>query len=287
LQSLVIIANRGAGTFSQQTLDSACRRLEAAGYQLERLFCGDFSEMTATAARVSREPHAPLVIAAGGDGTINAVFNGLAGNNATCAILPLGTANVLAIELGLNSLEAATQKIIAGASRPFTAGFISRELKSSRFFLMAGAGFDGTVVRGVTAGLKQRFGKGAYLLSGLRGLAAWERAELEITADGRQFACHSIIVCNAAHYGGPFRLAPAASIFTPTLELLAVTSCSRSGVLSLAAEALCGSRSNALLRCSAKDILITGKKPVQVDGDDWGDAPVAISAENNFARIIV
>lgn len=287
MQSLVIIANRGAGTFSQQTLDSTCCRLETAGYQLERLFCDDFNEMTATAARVSREPQAPLVIAAGGDGTINAVFNGLAGNNATCAILPLGTANVLAIELGLNSLETATQKIIAGTSRPFTAGFIRSERQSSRFFLMAGAGFDGAVVRGVTAGLKRRFGKGAYLLSALRGLASWERAELEVTTGENQFTCHSIIACNAAHYGGPFRLAPAASIFTPTLELLAVTNRSRSGVLSLATEALCGRSSNSLLRCSATSILIAGKKPVQVDGDDWGDAPVAISAENNFARIIV
>lgn len=287
MKPLVIIANRGAGTFTQQKLDSICRRLESTGCQLERLFCNDFTEMTAAAARISREPQAPLVIAAGGDGTINAVFNGLVASSATCAILPLGTANVLAIELGLRSAETAVQRIIAGESRPLTAGFISSGRKSSRFFLMAGVGFDGTVVRGVTAAMKGRLGKGAYLLSALRRLASWERTELEITTEERQFTCHSIIICNAAHYGGAFRLAPTASIFAPTLELLAVTSSSRSGVLSLAAGALCGRQGNSLVRCAAKSILIAGIKPVQVDGDDWGDAPVEIRAEGNFARIIV
>jgi len=287
MQPCVIIANRGAGTFSQQKLDSICSLLDKAGRQTEQLLCDDFAGMTATAARVSREPHAPLVVAAGGDGTINAVFNGLAGNDATCAILPLGTANVMAIELGLTSPEAATQKIIANESRPFTAGVISSGHKSSRFFLMAGAGFDGAVVRGVTPTLKRSFGKGAYLLSALGRLATWERGELQITTENRQLTCHSIIACNAAHYGGSFRLAPAASIFAPTLELLAVTTGTRRGLLSLAAMALGGWQSSSLQRFTAQRVLIAGTKPVQVDGDDWGDAPVEIRAESGFARIVV
>jgi diacylglycerol kinase family enzyme len=287
LQPFVIIANRGAGTFSQSMLDGICSRLHMAGRQVEQLLCGDFAEMTATSAKISRLPHAPLIIAAGGDGTINAVFNGLAGNSATCAILPLGTANVMAIELGLNSPEAAAQRIINGESRPFTAGVISNGRKISRFFLMAGVGFDGAVVRGVTPALKRSFGKGAYLLSALGRMAVWERGELLITAEDRQFTCHSIIACNAAHYGGSFTLAPTASIFAPTLELLAVTGNSRRGVLALAAAALSGKADKSIVRLSAQGILISGTKPVQVDGDDWGDAPVEIRAESNFARIIV
>ncbi len=287
MQPCVIIANRGAGTFSLQKLDSICTLLEKSGRQVERLFCNDFAGMTAAAARVSSAPQAPLVIAAGGDGTINAVFNGLEGNNADCAILPLGTANVLAIELGLKGAEAAVQRIIAGESRPFTAGAIRSAEKSSHFFLMAGAGFDGAVVRGVTNGLKRRFGKGAYLLSALSQLASWERDELRITTEDQQFSCHSIIVCNISHYGGSFRLAPAASIFAPTLELLAVTGLARRNLLSFATHAI-GSRSDSsIVRFSAKSIVIAGTKPLQVDGDYWGDAPVEISAKSDFARIIV
>jgi diacylglycerol kinase family enzyme len=283
----VIIGNRGAGSFSQQKLDGICRQLEQAGRQTEQLLCTDFAGMTETAAKISREPHAPLIVAAGGDGTINAVFNGLAGNRATCAVLPLGTANVLAIELGCKSPQTATERIIAGKSRPLTAGLISSGSKSTRFFLMAGAGFDGAVVRGVTPGLKRRFGKGAYLLSALQRLASWERGELQITTADRQFACHSLIVCNAAHYGGSFKLSPGASLFTPTLELLAITGRSRSSLLSFAATTLAGWQGDSLTRCSAHSIRISGTKPVQVDGDDWGDAPVEITAESNFANIIV
>jgi diacylglycerol kinase family enzyme len=287
MQPCLIIANRGAGTFTQQKLDSICSRLEKGGRQVERLLCSDFAAMTRAAADVSSGADAPLVIAAGGDGTINAVFSGLAGNNATCAILPLGTANVLAIELGLNSADTALERIIRNESRPFTAATISNGQQSSLFFLMAGIGFDGAVVRGVTAALKKRFGKGAYLLSALTRLAGWERGELQVTSEERSFVCHSLIVCNSAHYGGAFRLAPTASIFTPTLELLAVTGSSRSGILSLAAEALGAGQRSSLLRLSAERLRISGAKPVQIDGDDWGDAPVEIRAESNFARIIV
>lgn len=287
MRPCVIIANQGAGTFSHKGLDSICSSLDKAGFQVEQLFCKDFAEMTATAERVSSIALPPLVIAAGGDGTINAVFNGLAGNRATCAILPLGTANVLAIELGLRSPEAAVERIIAGSSRPFTAGVISNGHKCSRFFLMAGAGFDGAVVRGVTAGMKRRFGKGAYLLSALSELVFWEKGELQITTEDRQLNCHSIIICNASRYGGSFNLAPTASIFSPTLELLAVTGFTRSSLLSRVMETLCGSRSSRQNSFAARMIRITGTKPIQIDGDDWGDAPVEINTESNFARILV
>lgn len=279
----MIIANRGAGSFSQQKLDRICSQLESAGRPVERLFCGDFAAMTAAAARVSSGPDGPLVIAAGGDGTINAVFNGLAGNGATCAILPLGTANVLAIELGQRDPEIALQRIIRGESRPFTAGVISSGSKLNRFFLMAGAGFDGSVVRGVTSALKRRLGKGAYLLAALNSLATWERGELQVTTEDRQFSCHSIIACNAAHYGGPFRLTPAASLFAPTLELLVMRDNSRYNLLSLVTDTLLHRQSSF----PTKRLVITGSKPVQVDGDDWGNAPVEIHAESNFAKIIV
>lgn len=288
MRSAVIIANRGAGSFSAPRMDRACRLLQRAGIDIEPLFCSDFAWMEETARDVSRRSDAPLVIAAGGDGTINAVLNGLAGNSATCAILPLGTANVLAIELGLDSPEKAAQRIVAGVSRPFTAGLIRGSSRSSRFFLMAGTGLDGGIVRGVTLERKKRFGKGAYLLSALEQLCSWDHGKLRVATEGGEFDCHSLIVCNAARYGGPFTLAPEASIFTPGLELVAVTDGSRLAHLALARETLLGSRGGAgILRLSAERIRIEGAKPLQADGDDWGDTPVEIVAEPAYARIIV
>ena len=287
MKRCTIIANKGAGSFSQTKLDAVCRRLSASGREVELVACGDFSEMTATSAKLAKSADAPLIIAAGGDGTINAVFSGLAGSNASCAILPLGTANVLAIELGMQSAETAVERIIAGSFRPITAGVVCNQHKSSRFFLMTGIGFDGRVVRGVTQNLKKRFGKGAYLLSALRCLTSWESGELTVTTGERSFTCHSMIICNAANYGGAFRLAPEASIFSPTLELIAVTDCSRRGPVALAAKALLKHSGRSIEQLSASRVQISGIKPLQADGDDWGNSPVEIFAESNFANIIV
>jgi diacylglycerol kinase family enzyme len=283
----VIIANRGAGTFSHARLETVCKLLSSAGLEVEQQLCSDFAEMTETANRNSRRSESPLIIAAGGDGTINAVFNGLAGNHATCAILPLGTANVLALELGLESPESAVGKIINNESRFFTAGVIKTNRKQSRFFLMAGIGFDGAVVRGVTPAMKKRCGKGAYLISALGRIAKWDPSELLVATESRQFSCHTLVVCNIANYGGRYTLAPNASIFAPSLELVAVTNGSRRGIAMLAAEMFTNRLNGSVTRFSTTSLTITGTKPVQVDGDDWGDAPVEISTESNFARIIV
>lgn len=289
MRHAVIIANRGAGSFSSGGLESACRSMATAGMEVERIFCGDFAAMTELAARVSASDAAPLVIAAGGDGTINAVLNGLEGNRATCAILPLGTANVLALELGLTSAEKALERIIAGESRAFTAGLIRGESRSSRFFLMAGVGVDGYIVRGVTLARKKRFGKGAYLLSALEHLCRWEGGRLTVSTENADFSCHSLVVCNSARYGGPFTLAPGASIHSPTLELVAVTGSTRLAHLALVRETLMGSGkgSSGIIRLTAESIRIGGTKPLQADGDDWGESPVTITAEKAYASIII
>lgn len=284
-----IIANRGAGSFSAPRMDRICRSLHGAGMEIEQLFCRDFAEMEHAAREVSSRAGAPLVIAAGGDGTIAAVFNGLVGNRATCAILPMGTANVMAIELGLRDEATAVERIIAGESRPFTAGLIRGETRSSRFFLMAGAGLDGHIVRNVTPERKRRFGKGAYLLSALQQLRTWKTDRLRVVTPDTEFDCHSIIICNAARYGGPYTLAPSASLFTPTLELVAVTGSSRLDHLRLAGATLTGGHrgGSGIVRLTAERLRIEGVQPLQADGDDWGDSPVEIVAEPAYADIIV
>jgi len=285
----VIIANRGAGSFSEQRLHRLCEQLRAGGLTVEQSYGTDFAELTDLARTASRAPDAPLVIAAGGDGTINAVLNGLAGNNATCAILPLGTANVLALELGLYRPEQAAARIIAGESRPFTAGLLRTGERSSRFFLMTGVGLDGHVVRGVSTRQKRLFGKGAYALAAWRQVCAWETNELTVTTREGSFTCHSLFACNTARYGGTFLLAPAASIFSPTLELVAVRHSSRLAYLGLAAGLARGRApaGDGIVRLSTDWLRLEGVKPVQADGDDWGDSPVEILTETNYARIIV
>lgn len=288
LRAIVIIANKGAGSYSQQKFDRYCSELERAGFALQRCFCSDFDEMTGRAGEISKSADNPVVVAAGGDGTINAVLNGLAGNKATCAILPMGTANVMALELGISCPSMASAAIIAGRPRPFTAGLLQSSTRSSRFFLMAGAGFDGHVVRGVSLREKQLLGKGAYLLAALRSLVSWDTNILTVTTETEKFDCASLIVCNAARYGGSFSLAPKASIFSPSLEIVAIKGSSRSHAIRAISAAFSGRQhSGNLLRTTASRITIAGLKPVQADGDDWGDTPMEILAEPDYAKILL
>lgn len=289
-EACVLIANKGAGSFSGQVLERVQNQLRAGGVVAELWLAGDFNEISGLAARASRLSGGPLVVAAGGDGTINAVLNGLAGSGATCALMPLGTANVLARELGIDSPEEAVRRIVAGTSRPFSAGLIRGNGRETRFFLMAGIGLDGYVVRGVTLPQKRRFGKGAYLLAAVRHAFAWDRGRMQVTTATERFSCHTLVVCNTARYGGSFLLAPQASIFSPNLELVAVRATSRGAYLRLAAALLRGRSPAAgddLLTLQADRVCVEGMKPIQVDGDDWGDTPVEISVEKEYGRIIV
>lgn len=269
-------------------MDSIRRELASKGTESEVIFCKTFAEMTTAAAELGSVQGSGAVVAAGGDGTINAVFNGLAGNRATCAIIPMGTANVMALELGIVSAHDAAGRIAAAVTRPLTAGLIRNSGHESRFFLMAGAGFDGRIVRGVTLKAKKLLGKGAYGLSALRTLASWDSTEISITTEREEFSCNSLIVTNSAKYGGSFVLCRDSSLFTPAFELLAIKGGSRCATIRALTDALTAKdHSTALYRTSAAKITINGRKPVQADGDDWGDSPLEITAEPGYAEIIV
>jgi len=157
-----------------------------------------------------------LVVAAGGDGTIAEVINGLAvppeGGAAArpgLAILPMGTANVLAHEMGLPLQPLALARVIAGGPlRNLSLGRFS----DGRFFgAMAGAGFDAQVVADINIGFKRWIGKGAYALEGAR---RWftPQGMLRVTVDGRTYDAASVVVSKGRYYAGRFVLAPEARL---------------------------------------------------------------------------
>jgi YegS/Rv2252/BmrU family lipid kinase len=232
----------------------------------------------------------PLVIVAGGDGTVNAVVNALTPGRATLAVLPVGTANVLALELGITSLADGIRRIARGMTRPLAVGLVEGEDGfSRRFLLMAGIGLDGEVVRGVRMGEKRLFKKGAYLLSALRCLLAWQGGRFPLLADGRTVECHSVIICNAARYGGNRILMPGADISEAVLDLFCITTESRWSYLRLFTSLLAGRpcRAGDVTRLRATQIEVGGDRAIQLDGDYFGPAPVRVSTIAGFARIIV
>jgi len=284
-----LIINPVSGGYSELKLAQVTTALEAGGLTPDLLLTNNADDAEEFSRRVCLEREEPFIIAGGGDGTVNGVINGLAAEKATLAVLPLGTANVLAKELGIVSLADAVARIVSGATRPLTVGLLEGGGVRRRFLLMAGIGVDGSIVRGVRAGEKRVIGKGAYLLSAARLLREWEQEQLEVTADGKRIECHSVVVCNAARYGGGFILAPGADLFTPEFQVVCITAGTRSAYLRLAFSVISGRVMENLdiVRFGAGELTVYGKKAIQADGDYCCDAPVRITASRGFARLIV
>lgn len=284
-----VIINRLSGSYSEENVDRVKRFLDARGLAPSLYLTGDLNEATEMARNVCSSSRNPLVIVGGGDGTVNGVLNGLAPGAATLAVLPFGTANVLSMELGICSVDDALDRIARGEARSVSVGLIEKEDSRKYFMLMAGIGFDGTVVKGVPFREKRLLGKGAYVLSAIRQLTDWESETMEVVADGETIVCHSLVVCNCSRYAGKFPMAPQASLFEPVFDAFCIESTGRAGMLKAAARLLTGRG----LHCAGirtlrpKRLIVAGNKPLQADGDYYCHGPVTISVVPDFVRLIV
>jgi YegS/Rv2252/BmrU family lipid kinase len=123
---------------------------------------------------------AELVVAWGGDGTVQRCLDVLAGTGVPLAIVPAGTANLLATNLGIpGDIEGAVATGLRGARRAIDVG----RLNGERFGVMAGAGLDAAMIRDADAGLKDRVGRIAYVWTGARNVAE-KPFEAKIRVDG-------------------------------------------------------------------------------------------------------
>lgn len=280
-----LFVNRSSGGYSEATVASIVDSLRRGGIEAQ-LVAPDSVHGTELAVQAAcRATEAPLLLVAGGDGTVNTVLNGIEGTRATLGYIPLGTANVLAYELGIVSVETAINRIIRGDARECCTALVSWQDASRRFLLMAGVGFDGQVVHGVTSPLKRSLGKGAYVVAALESLIKWDHSEVRVVSGTETIDCHSVIFCNAARYGGNMVLAPDASLFTPGLSALCIQACTRFTWFTAAVRLVLGSTSGCRV-VTGDRFEVQGVKPVQIDGDSADSSPCTVQAESGFFKII-
>jgi YegS/Rv2252/BmrU family lipid kinase len=288
-QSSFLLINPLSGSYSRALHDEIISSLHDVGVSPTCLTVTGPEDARQVCVEIEAASENPLLIVAGGDGTVNAVVNALTAGCATLAILPVGTANVLALELGITSIADGIARIASGNTRPLAVGLIEGERGlSRRFVLMAGIGLDGEVVRGVRTGEKRLLKKGAYLLSALRCLLAWQAGRFPLLADGRTMECHSVVVCNGARYGGSLVLMPEADISEAMLDIICITTESRWSYMVMVFSILAGRpcRPDDVTRLRATEIEVGGDRAIQLDGDYLGRTPVRISTIAGFARII-
>jgi YegS/Rv2252/BmrU family lipid kinase len=232
-----------------------------------------------------------VVVAAGGDGTINEVANGLAnapGSVPPLAIIPLGTANVLAQEIGLRGNPRAIARAIAGRAR-MTVHL--GEANGRYFVMMAGVGFDAHVVANVDLTLKRRTGKIAYVVETLVQGLRYGFPRCRVTIDGQTHDACSVVVCNGRHYGGPFVAAPKASLAEPAFEVCLLQKGGYRHVLRYAAALVMGRLSSLpdVQILTGRTLRIEGEAglPVQGDGDIIATLPVDISVAERTLELVV
>lgn len=178
-----------------------------------------------TAAAIAQEyaaRGADLVLAAGGDGTINEVAEGLVHTAVPLGILPAGTANVLASEMKLTShLERAAGRIRDSRPHRISVGHLTCEngAVSRHFLMMAGVGLDAHIVYRVSAPLKAWAGKAAYWVAGWAFLGR-RLAEFHVEVNGHQRKCSFALASKVRNYGGDFEIARAVSLFDDCFEVV-------------------------------------------------------------------
>ncbi len=287
---MMIVYNPAAGQRRAQRLWRVLDILADSGLRIELAetkYAGHASEIAKRAA----EAGVPPIVAAGGDGTIAEVANGLSGSACRLGIIPLGTANVLARELGLPFTPRAVASALAfGRTRTLWPGMARRGDETLLFVQMLGAGLDAQVVHRLPLALKRRIGRGAYVAQTLREIARYPFPTIRLRIDGEETEAASVIVTKGRLYAGAYMLAPGA---TPTEKGFTVVLFDRSGAASalmygaaLPLNMISKMPGVRLVRANEIEIL-SDHVPAQADGDSAGEGPVRITDAAMAMNVVV
>jgi YegS/Rv2252/BmrU family lipid kinase len=230
-----------------------------------------------------------LVVAAGGDGTVNEVINGLHAD-ATLGVLPLGTANVLARELGI-PLDAgkACRRIVEGETIRMDLGVATDgDGVERKFSCMAGIGFDANVIQEVPARMKRDLGVMAFALTAFKVLAVRDLPWIRIQNGGEHMSQFAIIA-NGHYYGGDYKASDSASLTNGELDVIMVEKVSkllRPDIFGriLAKKPL----SKDATRFAATELEATSDErvPVQLDGEIWSHLPMSFRVEPASLKVV-
>ncbi len=294
MREATLISNPKTGRYAsrRRPVQELVTRLEALGVKVDLKLTGGPGDAADIAARAARNGTADVIVA-GGDGTINEAIQGLAGTDARLAIIPRGTANVLARELGLPlNDEQAIAVAARGKSRKIYLGLAIDETTNAtrHFVLMAGIGLDASVVRRVQPSLKKRIGKGAFWISGLSHLATWNPHPFTLEINDQTYTATFAAIGNGAKYGGDLAITPGARLDEGEFEVCIIKTTSRLRYLQLLSYAI----RNGMPRdkpevtfVNAVRVNARGDAPVQVDGELLGHLPMRFEIAPHSLQVIV
>jgi len=247
-------------------------------------------------AREAVESGGKVVIAAGGDGTMNEVLNGIVGTGATLGVLPLGTVNVLARQLGIPlDIRQAWHVIERGHTQILDlirVDFNLNEKPQARYAIqLAGVGLDAQIIKQVAWKSKKQWGPLSYVFEALRSIpkkvpAVTVRIDQETPVEGL-----FLLIGNGAFYGGPIPVFNKASMTDGLLDLCLFQSSNLLNILVYLQAVLRGvqSETKGIVYRQFKTLEITSHSevPIEVDGEFAGHLPVKVSVVPGALKILV
>lgn len=241
-----------------------------------------------------------LIIAAGGDGTVNEVLNGIGDapdgfQRARLGVLPLGTVNVFAKELKIPAqLPAAWDMLRRGREVKIDlprVEYVADGKPERRYFVqLAGAGLDARAIECVSWQLKKKTGPLAYVVAGFQALAE-RQPKITVRADGQNISGELVLLGNGRLYGGRFEIFPAADYANGRLEACVFPRVNFWTLMRCAPGFWLRNRlpENLIRRLSAEKIELTSETPVafELDGEWAGHLPATFSIEPKKLRVVI
>jgi YegS/Rv2252/BmrU family lipid kinase len=289
MKTLVIVNPKaGKRVFLNLYLPQVLRVLKRGGVSYRVAYTRYEGHATRIAARLRRQ--VDLITVFGGDGTIREVVKGMGEAPLPIAIIPFGTVNVLALDLGLpfNPVQAAAT-IVNGKKRRIDVGYMNGE----PFLLMVSTGLDALTVHNVDLRTKRVIGRIAYLLAALVTMGTYRarRVWVAIPESGVRDRGYLAIVANSRFYAGPYRIADQTRIDDGLLDVVLYKRRSVAAMLRLLAGMLFNRtrflRDVAYYRCTAVELSSRRRQKMQMDGDKAPSTPARVWVRKRHLAVLV
>lgn len=271
-RALLIYNPKSGRQLARRSLPGILEDLRAGGFAVEEMATagpGDATRLAReTAGEPSGRPAVEVVFVFGGDGTLREAAAGLLGSEVILGLLPAGTANVMALALGLpRQARAAARALAEYAPREIDVGVAGGE----PFLMCVSAGLDAAVVAHQDGELKKRLGRLAFVAPALGQWLTYGYPEIELRIGAREERVSYFAACNIPYYGGGLRMAPAADFGDGRLDLVLFRGRGRLATLGLARDLMLGRhlrrRDVEVRRVEELEIVGPAGVCVQIDGD--------------------
>ncbi|MGH9339400.1 MAG: diacylglycerol/lipid kinase family protein [Acidobacteriota bacterium] len=286
MTAAVFFYNRSAGRYPL-----SAKRLQALLQQLKRH--GIEAEPAAAAPGCQTASHLDLsgkqlLIIYGGDGTIHHAIQEAVKWDIPIGLLPAGTANVLARELGIpRNPERALEILVRQKLRRISLGYA----QGRYFHLMAGIGLDGFIINQVPGPLKKAFGVASFWITGVLAFWKYPVRPFEIRTDAELHQATFAVIGNASRYGGSLSITPQANIYESHLDVCLFTAKNRLPFLYYLAGVLKGRHLDypGVIYRKMYQLEVTGEESilVQMDGEVVGHLPMSFSSFQPGLQVIV